>query len=165
MIKAVFPGSFDPVTLGHLDIIERAAKITDMIIVLVCENSVKQSLFTLGERAEHLRYLTNHLPNANVDILDGLAAEYARNHGARMIIRSLRCGGDFDYETQVAGAYKKLSPELETVYLSASPEYSYLSSTVVREFIKHGANIDEMVHNYIKIKLIEKQRGSVDHGS
>lgn len=155
MTKAVFPGTFDPATNGHINIIERASGIFDSLVVLVADNSAKKSFFTLSERVEQLRHVTAHLKNVEVADYSGLTAEFAKKAGADVIIRGVRNGTDFDYELQMAEANKKAGG-IETVFMSAAPEFAYLSSTIVKEFFSRGGGPGYMVHEYILQKLSEK---------
>ena len=157
MVKAVFPGTFDPTTKGHLDIINRASKIIDDLTVLIVYNSAKKTLFTPEERLGHLKHLTSGYKNVKVDSWDGLTAEYAGKNSANIIIRGLRNGTDFDYELMIAEANKKIAPSIETLFISTAPEFSYLSSTIVKEISSYGGNIDCMVDNYIRQELNRKR--------
>lgn len=158
MVKAIFPGTFDPTTNGHLDIIERASKIVDELTVLIVYNAAKKTVFTPQERMSHLQYLTKDNKNVKVDMWDGLTAEYAGKSGANIMIRGLRNGTDFDYELMIAEANKKIAPTIETLFISTAPEFSYLSSTVVKEIAGYGGDVECMVHSYIKEKLDEKRK-------
>ncbi len=145
MKAAVYPGSFDPVTLGHLNIIERAAAIFDRLYVCVMVNSDKNPKFTQEERAEMIRRCTGHLPNVVVETADGLLVEYAGSRGACAIVKGLRAVSDFDSEFQMALANRKLNPAIETMFLASSEKYTYLSSTVAREMAKYGADLSEFL--------------------
>lgn len=138
---AIYPGSFDPVTLGHLDIIKRASAVFDKLIVAVMHNQNKVPMFDTEERMELLRRTINNLPNVEITSFGGLLADYARQQDACAIIKGLRAVSDFEYEFQMALANRKLNPELDTVFLMTSAEYMYLSSSVVKDIAVHGGNI------------------------
>lgn len=154
MKKAIYPGSFDPMTFGHLDIIERASKVFDEVIIGVLNNSAKQSLFTIDERVAMTKQLTSHLPNVSVGSFDGLLVDYAKSIGATIVIRGLRAVTDYEYEIQIAQTNKVEYPELETIFMTTGLHYSYLSSTIVREFASYGGDISRFVPAEI-IPLIE----------
>ena len=146
MRRAIYPGSFDPVTLGHLNIIKRAAAMFDELIVCVSVNSSKPSgLFTPRERVELLRRVTAGLPNVQVDCTDRLVAEYARAHQARVLVKGLRAVSDYESEIQMAMLNTKLYSRLDTVFLYTRPKYAYLSSTVVKEMARYGADLSDFV--------------------
>jgi pantetheine-phosphate adenylyltransferase len=142
---AVYPGSFDPPTLGHLDVIERASRLFDQLIVAVGMNSGKQPLLTLEERLEALRACTQHLGNVEVDSFSGLLIEYALSRGAKSVVRGLRATSDFEYEFQMAMVNRRLSEEVDTMFLMTKWEYSYLSSSIVREVALLGGDTSTMV--------------------
>ena len=160
MKKAIYPGSFDPLTLGHMDIIERSAKIVDELVVGVLNNSAKNSLFSLEERVSMIKEMTEHLPNVMVASFDGLLVDYMKEIDATIIIRGLRAVTDFEYELQMSQTNHKLEPQVETMFLTTSLEYSYLSSTIVREVAAFGGDISrfvpEAVINRIKEKMSRK---------
>ncbi len=145
MRRAIYPGSFDPVTFGHQDIIERSSAIFDELIVGVLNNSAKNSLFSLDERVSMLRELTKDIPNVKVDSFDGLLVDYMKTCGATIIVRGLRAVKDFEYELQIAQTNHVENPEVETVFLTTNLKYSYLSSSVVREFAAYGGDISKFV--------------------
>ena len=145
MITAVCPGSFDPVTYGHLDIIRRAASMFDRVIVLVVTNLAKQPLFTKEERMDFLRRATSGLENVEVDSYGGLLADYAREHDARVIVKGLRALSDFEYEFQMALTNRRLNPEAETVFLTTTAENMYLSSSLVKQVATLGGEISDFV--------------------
>lgn len=145
MKKAIYPGSFDPITFGHLDIIERSSKIFDEVVIGVLNNSAKKSLFTVEERVEMIQTLTSKYPNVKVDSFDGLLVDYARRIDANIIIRGLRAITDFDYEIQIAQTNKVEFENLETIFMTTALNYSYLSSTIVREFASYGGDISRFV--------------------
>jgi pantetheine-phosphate adenylyltransferase len=145
MKKAIYPGSFDPVTFGHMDIIERSSKIVDELVIGVLNNSAKNSLFSLDERVSMIKEMTKDLPNVTVGSFDGLLVDYMREIGATIIIRGLRAVTDFEYELQIAQTNHVQSPEIETVFLTTNLKYSYLSSTIVKEFASYGGDISKFV--------------------
>lgn len=152
-IVAIYPGSFDPVTNGHLDLIERGAKIFDRLIVAVLRNLEKNPLFTIPERIEMLREVTSAWPNVEVDIFDGLLVDYARNRGAHVILRGIRAISDYEYELQMALMNRKLEPALETVFMMPAEAYSYLSSRLVREIAQLGGPIRGLVPPVVEQRL------------
>ena len=145
MSIAVYPGSFDPVTLGHLDIIRRSAAIFDHVIVGVLNNTSKKPLFSLEERVSMIKEMTAHIPNVRVGCFEGLLVDYMKKINATIIIRGLRAVTDFEYELQIAQANGVQNPEIETVFLTSSLNYSYLSSTIVKEFALYGGDISKFV--------------------
>lgn len=151
MKTAVYPGSFDPVTNGHLNIIERASRLFDRVVVCVMINCEKQPLFSLEEREAFLREVTAHLPNVTVDAHGGLLAEYAKAHDCCTIIKGLRAGSDFEKEFQMAMINRKLNPELESLFLTAEHQYMYLSSSAVKEMACYGANISD----FLPVQIVE----------
>ena len=145
MSVAIYPGSFDPVTLGHLNIIKRAALCFDTLIVCVMINSKKRGMFTPEERVELLRRATARFPNVEVDFSDELLAAYARHKRAHVVVKGLRAVSDFEQEVQMAVINRKLNPRLETMFLASSEKYTYLSSTIVKEMARYWANLAEFV--------------------
>ena len=145
MRKAIYPGSFDPITFGHQDIIARSSSIFDELIVGVLNNSAKNSLFSVDERVSMLRELTKDIPNVTVDSFDGLLMDYMKESGATIIVRGLRAVTDFEYELQIAQTNHVENPAVETVFLTTNLKYSYLSSSVVREFAAYGGDISKFV--------------------
>ena len=145
MRKAIYPGSFDPVTFGHLDIIRRAAEIFDELTVSVLNNKTKSPLFSVEERVSILMELTKDIPNVTVDSFDGLLVDYMKKSGATIIVRGLRAVTDFEYELQIAQTNHVEYPAAETVFLTTNLKYSYLSSSVVREFAAYGGDISKFV--------------------
>ncbi len=156
MKKAIYPGSFDPVTFGHLDIIERSSKIFDEIVVGVLNNSQKNSLFSADERVTMIKDLVKDCPNVSVVSFEGLTIDFAREMDANIIIRGLRAVTDFEYELQIAQVNHVEYSDLETVFLTTSLNYSYLSSSVVREFASHGGDISKFVPKEIIPRIMEK---------
>ena len=161
MRRAIYPGSFDPVTLGHLNIIKRAAAMFDELIVCVSVNSSKAGgLFTPEERVELLRRVTEGLPNVRVDCTDKLVADYAKSHQARVLVKGLRAVSDYESEIQMAMINTKLYSRLDTVFLYTRPKYAYLSSTVVKEMARYGADLSDFVPRQIIKDVEEKVRGT-----
>ena len=143
MIVGVYPGSFDPVTYGHLDIIARSSHMVDKLIVAVLKNSSKSPLFSVEERVELLKTVTAKYPNVEVDSFSGLLVDYVQQQGAQMIIRGLRAVTDFEYEFQMALTNKKLAPDVETLFMTTRSEYMYLSSSMVKQVAMFGGDISE----------------------
>lgn len=155
---AIYPGSFDPVTLGHLDIIERASALFDKLIVVVMHNVTKRPLFTAEERKDFLRRTTTHLPNVEVDVFGGLLADYAGKRGACTIVKGLRAVSDFEYEFQMALTNRKLNPDVDTIFLMTSADYMYLSSSMVKDIALHGGKVADFVPAEIEEELLERVR-------
>lgn len=145
MKKAIYPGSFDPVTFGHLDMIERSSKIVDELVVGVLNNSAKNSLFSLEERVSMIKEMTKDYSNVTVTSFDGLLVDHMREIGATIIVRGLRAVTDFEYELQIAQTNHVQEPGIETIFLTTNLKYSYLSSTVVKEFASYGGDISKFV--------------------
>ena len=145
MKKAIYPGSFDPLTLGHLDIIERSARIVDELVVGVLNNSAKNSLFSLDERVSMIKEMTDSMPNVTATSFNGLLVDYMREIDATIIVRGLRAVTDFEYELQIAQTNHVENPEVETIFLTTSLQYSYLSSTIVKEFASYGGDLSKFV--------------------
>ena len=145
MKKAIYPGSFDPLTLGHLDIIERSARIVDELVVGVLNNRAKNSLFSLDERVSMIKEMTDSMPNVTVTSFNGLLVDYMREIDATIIVRGLRAVTDFEYELQIAQTNHVENPEVETIFLTTSLQYSYLSSTIVKEFASYGGDLSKFV--------------------
>ncbi|WP_288798182.1 pantetheine-phosphate adenylyltransferase [uncultured Megasphaera sp.] len=152
----ICPGSFDPVTNGHIDIFERGSKLVDKLIIAVFENPSKKPLFTMQEREEMLMATTKHIPQVEVVSFQGLLNEYAMQRGAKFIIRGLRALSDFEYEFQRALLMKKVEPDLETVFIMTGTQYSYISSTGIRELACFGGTLDGMVPAYVEKRLKER---------
>jgi pantetheine-phosphate adenylyltransferase len=155
-IIAVYPGSFDPVTHGHLDLIERGAKLFDRLIAAVLRNLEKDPLFTLEERVEMLREVTKPWPNVEVDVFDGLLVDYARKRNAQVLLRGIRAISDYEYELQMALMNRKLEPKIETVFLMPAEAYSYLSSRLVREIARLGGPVHGLVPPAVERRLRTK---------
>ncbi len=162
---AIYPGSFDPVTLGHLNIIKRAASCFDKLIVCVMVNSSKHGMFTPPERVELLRRATQRFPNVEVDHSDELLAAYARRRGARVVVKGLRAVSDYEQEVQMAVINRKLNHNLETMFLASSEKYTYLSSTIVKEMARYGADLKEFIPREIvedvqeRLKTLQERKG------
>ncbi|WP_279203359.1 pantetheine-phosphate adenylyltransferase [Intestinimonas butyriciproducens] len=142
---AIYPGSFDPITLGHLNIIKRAARCFDKLIVCVMVNSQKNGLFTPEERVELIRRVVSQLPNVEVDASSILLAEYAKQRRARVIVKGLRAVSDFEAEVQMSVINRKLNPNVDTMFLSSHEKYTYLSSTVVKEMVRYGVELSDFL--------------------
>lgn len=153
---AVIPGSFDPVTLGHIDIITRGAKVFDRVIVSVLNNQKKQPLFSIEERMYLIKESIKSLENVEVDTFDGLLIEYVRKKQANVIIKGLRAVSDFEYEMQMAAINRKLDENIETFFMMTNHNYSYLSSSIVKEVAKYGAPIDDLVSPVVEEALVKK---------
>lgn len=158
MTIAVYPGSFDPVTYGHIDIIKRAARVYDKVIVAVLINSAKKPMFTLEERVELLRGCCEPYSNVEVDSFDGLTVNYAKSRHATVLVRGLRAVSDFENEMQLAHANHALMPGIETVFFATSMRYSYLSSTIVKEAAKYGSDISKFVPKNVEEAIKAKFR-------
>lgn len=158
MTIAVYPGTFDPVTFGHLDIIERAALLYDKLIIGVLHNSEKTPLFSVKERVNILTKATEDIANVEVCSFEGLSVDFARKAGAKVIVRGLRLITDFEYELQMAQTNRKLAPDVDTTFLFTSLQYSYLSSTTVKEVARFGGDIREFVPGFI-VEEIHKKLG------
>ncbi|MBE9913806.1 pantetheine-phosphate adenylyltransferase [Paenibacillus donghaensis] len=156
---AVYPGSFDPVTMGHLDIIQRAARQFDVLIVAVLINRSKQPLFTIEERMELIRQVTSHLPNVEVDSFQDLTANYVRIRNAQAIVRGVRSVTDFEYELQIASTNHKLNPDAETVFMMTNPKYSYLSSSIVKEIAAYEGDVKDLVPPEVEKAIRLKYKG------
>ncbi|MBI2842468.1 MAG: pantetheine-phosphate adenylyltransferase [Armatimonadetes bacterium] len=158
MMRAVCPGSFDPVTYGHIDVIERAARVFGEVIVAVSPNLGKQPLFSVEERIDMLREVTSHIQNVRTDAFDGLLIDYVRSREANVIVKGLRAVSDFEFELQMALMNRNLAPEVETVFMMTGADYSYLSSSIVKEIAALGGRVDSLVPRVVAIKLEEKLR-------
>lgn len=154
----IYPGSFDPVTLGHLDIIKRSSKLVDRLVIGVLNNSSKKPLFTVSERVNMLREVTKSMTNIEVEAFDGLLIDFANLKNADIIVRGLRAVTDFEYELQIAQINHKLNPNIDTVFFTTSVDYAYLSSSVVREIAMYNGEIDELVPREIAHKIYEKYK-------
>ena len=158
MLRAIYPGSFDPVTLGHLDIIRRSAAIADELIVGILNNKAKTPLFSVGERVKMLEEVTKDFPNVKIIPFEGLLVEFAKQMDAKVIVRGLRAITDFEYELQMAQTNHKLASDVETIFLTTNLQYSYLSSTTVKEVAAFGGDISQFVPDYIEQKVWGKMK-------
>ena len=156
MKKAIYPGSFDPVTLGHLDIIRRSASLVDHLIVGVLNNSTKTPLFSVEERVNMLREVTKDLPNVEVLSFSGLLVDFAAEHNVSVIIRGLRAVTDFEYELAMSQTNRVAAPGIDTVFLTTSLKYAYLSSSIVKEIAGYQGDISEFLHPAIAEKVRER---------
>lgn len=157
MSLAICPGSFDPITLGHLNIIRRSAQIFDKVVVCIMKNSSKtKPMFSIEERVEMVRKVVARFPNVEVDTAEGLLAEYAKKYDGAVLVKGLRAASDFEYEFQMNLINKKINPQLETMFLTSSEKYTFLSSSVVREMAYYGADLTDFVPCEI-IDEIEKK--------
>jgi len=153
---AVYPGSFDPPTFGHLDIIERSSRVFYRVIVSVAKNPQKDTMFTPAERVSMLRKLTQSFPNVEVESFQGLLVEYVRVVDAHVVVRGLRAISDFEYEFQMAHMNKKLSPEIDTVFMMTGERYSYISSQIAKEIARFGGKIDDLVPPLVRNMVFRK---------
>jgi pantetheine-phosphate adenylyltransferase len=152
-VIALYPGTFDPITNGHIDLVERASKLFDEIIIAVADSPKKHPHFSLKKRCEMAEQTLINIPNIKVVTFTGLLVECAKTHGASVILRGLRAVSDFEYEVQLAGMNKRLSPKIETMFISASEEYAFVSSSLVREIASLGADVSDFVHPIVKTAL------------
>lgn len=162
MVKAVYPGSFDPITNGHMDIIKRAARIVDELIIVVSVNSAKSPMFSMEERMQIINEVTDDMPNVRVMSFDGLTAECAKNLGATVIIRGLRAVTDFENEMQLAQTNHYIDSGIDTMFLATSLEYSFLSSTIVKELAYYGSDISRLVPDKVEEMMKKKTRNLKD---
>jgi pantetheine-phosphate adenylyltransferase len=153
---AIYPGSFDPITNGHLDLIERGSRVFDHLIVEVLTNPYKEALFTVEERVAMLRAVTAHIRNVSVDTFSGLLVDYAMRKGAQIILRGIRAFTDYEYELQMALMNRKLEPHLETVFLMPAESYTYVSSRLVKEIFLHRGSVKELVPPVVDEQLQHK---------
>ena len=165
MRVGIYPGSFDPVTLGHLDIIKRASNLVDKLYVAVIKNKKKKSLFTVDERLDMLERVTKDIHNVEVESFDGLTVEYAKQKDANVIFRGLRAVTDFEYELQIAQTNHQLNPNIDTVFLITNVEYAYLSSSIVREIASYNGEIDRFVPELVLEDIYNKfKKGESEYG-
>ncbi len=158
MLRGIYPGSFDPVTFGHVDVITRSAGKVDELIVGVLNNKAKSPLFSAEERVRMLEEITKEMPNVRILPFEGLLVDFARKMKADLVIRGLRAITDFEYELQMAQTNHKMEPELETVFLTTSLEYSYLSSSTVKEVAAFGGDISQFVPKIVVDRIAEKMK-------
>ena len=154
----VYPGTFDPITNGHTDIIVRSLRVFDRVIVAVAPNPSKRPLFEVPERVEMIRLVTKDLPNVEVEAFDGLLVQYVSTHGAHAVIRGLRAISDFEYEFQMALINRKLDQKVESVFFMPSEEYSYLTSSIIKEVASLGGALDDFVHPEVAKRLRQRLR-------
>jgi pantetheine-phosphate adenylyltransferase len=155
-VIAVCPGSYDPVTYGHLDLIERGARVFDRLIVAVLQNIQKEPLFDLGERVEMLKEATRQMENVEIDVFEGLLVDYARKRGARVVVRGIRAVSDYEYELQMALMNRKMEPQIETVFMLPGEAFSFLSSSLVKEIARLGGSIHGLVPPFVEERLKAK---------
>jgi pantetheine-phosphate adenylyltransferase len=158
-VKAIYPGSFDPLTNGHLDLIERGSKIFDELVVAILRNSEKAPLFSVEERMEMLKETTSYLENVSVDTFEGLLVDYVAKQNARAVLRGIRAISDYEYELQMALMNRNLSPNIETVFMMPADTYSYLSSRLVKEVFQLGGSVRGLVPPMVEERLREKVNG------
>ena len=158
MTTAIYPGSFDPITYGHLDVIARAAKVFDQLIIGVLNNYSKKSLFSVEERLEMIREVTFQYPNVEIRAFDGLLIDFTEKVNAQVIVRGIRAVSDFEYELMMAQTNKRLRDNVETVFFATSAEYSYVSSSTVRELAYFGGEIDQFVPPSVRQRILDKYR-------
>jgi len=160
MRTAIYPGSFDPLTNGHLDVVQRAAKLFDRVIVAVAKNESKQPLFTLHERETLVKKAVSHLPNVETDSFDGLLVEYVRERKASAIVRGLRAVSDFEFEFQLALMNRKLDEGIETIFMMPKDTYTFLSSRIVKEIARLGGDVSGFVPAHVQTALRKKLKSS-----
>ncbi|MDD6207660.1 MAG: pantetheine-phosphate adenylyltransferase [Clostridiales bacterium] len=156
MKTGIYPGSFDPITLGHLDIIKRAALVVDKLIIGVLNNSAKKSLFTPEERVAMIQKVTSDIPNVEVESFNGLLVDFADQKQAHIIVRGLRAISDFEYELQIAQTNRKVNSKVDTMFFTTSEEYSYISSSIVKEYAMYGGDVSQFVTPYVETCLKAK---------
>ena len=154
--KAVYPGTFDPITLGHEDLVRRAAKLFDHVVLAVADSRAKRPLFTLAERIDMARTALGDVKNVTVEGFSGLLMQFVENHDARVVVRGVRAVSDFDYEFQLAGMNRKMYPEIETVFMTPGEEHMFLSATLVREISVLGGNVSKFVSPGVAKRLKTK---------
>ncbi|HEX4320366.1 MAG TPA: pantetheine-phosphate adenylyltransferase [Acidobacteriaceae bacterium] len=159
-VKAIYPGTFDPPTNGHLDLIARGSKLFEHLTVAILNNPVKNPLFTVEERVEMLKESTRQLGNVSVDTFEGLMVDFARQNGATAVLRGIRAITDYEYEFQMALMNRRLAPEIETVFLQPAGRYSFVSSRLVKEVVSFGGKVDGLVPSNVAKRLIGRMRKS-----
>jgi pantetheine-phosphate adenylyltransferase len=160
-VRAIYPGSFDPTTNGHLDVIARAARIFDHLVVAVLNNSEKSALFSVPERVEMLTEAIQHIENVSVATFNGLMVDFARQQRAQAVVRGIRAISDYEYEFQMALMNRRLAPELETVFMMPAEKYSYVSSRLIKEVFRLGGSIDGLVPPNILERLRERAKRNI----
>jgi len=158
---ALYPGTFDPVTLGHLDIIRRAAGVCDKLVIGVLPNSAKRPWFSVEERIELIKKVTSDLDNVEVESFDGLTVDFGKKIGASVIVRGLRAITDFEYELQIAQINHRLNPDIDTIFFTTSVEYSYVSSSIAKEVASYGGDVSGLVPSEIIDDLFEKHKSRI----
>ncbi|MBE4366764.1 pantetheine-phosphate adenylyltransferase [Vibrio parahaemolyticus] len=158
IMKTLYPGTFDPITNGHLDIIERAASMFDHVLIAVAASPSKNTMFTLEERVQFVRDVTKHLDNVSTKGFSGLLVDFARAEQANVLIRGLRTTVDFEYEFGLTNMYRRLMPGLESIFLTPAEEYAFISSTIVREVAIHGGQVDQFVPKNVAQALHQKRQ-------
>ena len=159
MIKAVYPGTFDPLTRGHEDLVRRASRLFDSLVVGVADSRAKRTFFTLAERVEMAREVLGDEKRVEVVGFDGLLTEFVRRQGARVVLRGLRAVSDFEYEFQLAGMNRSLHPDLETIFLTPSEQHMFISATLVREIAQLGGDVSKFVDPRVAARLTKKVKG------
>jgi len=159
-VTAIYPGTFDPITFGHIDVVERARTLFPRVIILVARNTTKAPLFNEQERIAMIRQTFRRRPGIEIDGFDGLLVDYARRHGASVIVRGLRAVSDFEYEFQMALTNRKLASTIETIFLVPREQYTYLNSTIVREIARLGGDVSDFVPQAVRRQLLKKTRGN-----
>jgi pantetheine-phosphate adenylyltransferase len=160
MRTAIYPGSFDPLTNGHLDVIERAVKLFDHVVVAVAKNDTKQPMFSLEERVDLVRQAIKHIPNAEADSFDSLLVDYVERRNAQAIVRGLRAISDFEFEFQLALMNRKLNEKIETIFMMPKDTYTFLSSRIIKEIARLGGDITAFVPVHVRSALVEKLKGA-----
>ena len=155
-ITAVYPGTFDPITLGHFDIVSRASPLFDSVIMAIAESTSKNTVFSIAERVELARKVVSDLPNIEVQKFDGLMVDFARKCKASVVLRGLRAVSDFEYEFQLAGMNRKLMSEVDTIFMPTSEKYTYISSSLVREIASYGGNVSDFVDPQVASALSKR---------
>jgi pantetheine-phosphate adenylyltransferase len=159
-VRALYPGTFDPPTSGHVDLVERGAKLFDHLTVAILVNPVKNPLFTVDERVEMLKEATNGIGNVSVATFDGMMVDFARQQGASAVLRGIRAITDYEYEFQIALMNRRLAPEIETVFLQPAGRYSFVSSRLVKEVVSFGGKVDGLVPSNVAKRLVGRMRKS-----
>ncbi len=154
---AIYPGSFDPITKGHLDVLERASKMFDRVIIAVLKNSSKKSFLPVEDRVKLIKESTTELKNVEVDSFEGLTIEYAQSKGARFLIRGLRAVSDFEYELQLCQTNSAIAPDIDTVFLTTKPKYNFISSSIVKELSDFGTDVSKFVPKSV-VEYLQKQK-------
>ena len=158
MTTAIYPGSFDPITYGHLDVLKTGAEIFDKVIIAVAHNGSKKGLLTIEERVNLIKEAVNDIKNVEVDTFEGLTVEYAKKRGATVILRGLRAVSDFEYEMQLSQTNHAMEPDIKTVFLITKPEYNFISSSSVKEVLLNGGSIEKFVPENVKIYLEQRYK-------